>query len=303
MPLWSPSANLQSRVSRATGGQVRVLAVEDTEALKALLAADPVGSVSVAAAVRSRGTAAPGKGRSGALILGIDDDDGGSSGQPTLASACWLGSNIIPVHADAEAAVHYGQAAAALRRRVSSIYGRSEAVLELFDATGWGNYREIRSDQPLMSIDSQPLITPLPGVRKSRIEEFAAVERACAAMFTEELGFSPYQQGTSQYRDRVRGLINAGHSLIAVDPESRQITFKAEFGAVTDQAVQVQGVWVNPQWRGQGLATPGMAAVVRHGLKMAPQVSLYVNAYNTPAVRAYERVGFTQVGSFSTVLF
>jgi uncharacterized protein len=31
--------------------------------------------------------------------------------------------------------------------------------------------------------------------------------------------------------------------------------------------------------------------------------SLYVNAFNTPARRAYERIGFEQVGSFATVLF
>jgi predicted GNAT family acetyltransferase len=31
--------------------------------------------------------------------------------------------------------------------------------------------------------------------------------------------------------------------------------------------------------------------------------SLYVNAYNTPARAAYGRVGFSQIGSFATVLF
>lgn len=303
MPLWSPSANLQVRVARASGGQVRVLEDADTAALNGLLAADPVGTVSVAAAVSSRGTAAPGRGRTGALILGIDQENAEANDQPELAAACWLGANIIPVCAGAQQAETFGRVLAALRRRVSSIYGRSEPVLELFDTTGWGNHREIRAEQPLLVMTEEPQLEPLPGVRKSRIEEFAAVERACAAMFTEELGFSPYTQGTSQYRDRVRGLIQDGHSLIAVDQETRKIMFKAEFGAVTSQAVQVQGVWVHPQWRGRGLAAPGMAAVARHGLKLAPQVSLYVNAYNTPALRAYERVGFSRVGSFSTVLF
>ncbi|HUW17503.1 MAG TPA: GNAT family N-acetyltransferase, partial [Actinomycetes bacterium] len=32
-------------------------------------------------------------------------------------------------------------------------------------------------------------------------------------------------------------------------------------------------------------------------------VSLYVNAWNVAARRSYERVGFDQVGCFSTVLF
>jgi len=40
-----------------------------------------------------------------------------------------------------------------------------------------------------------------------------------------------------------------------------QVMFKAEIGAVTPQACQVQGVWVRPELRGRGLAVAGMAAV------------------------------------------
>jgi predicted GNAT family acetyltransferase len=47
-----------------------------------------------------------------------------------------------------------------------------------------------------------------------------------------------------------------------------------------------------------------MAAVVASCLRdVAPAVSLYVNDFNAPARRAYERVGFTEVGVFASVLF
>jgi predicted GNAT family acetyltransferase len=47
-----------------------------------------------------------------------------------------------------------------------------------------------------------------------------------------------------------------------------------------------------------------MAAVVVACLReVAPAVSLYVNDFNAPARRAYERVGFRQVGTFMSVLF
>ena len=59
--------------------------------------------------------------------------------------------------------------------------------------------------------------------------------------------------------------------------------FKAEVGAATPQACQVQGVWVRPESRGQGLAAPGMAAVVVEAARsIAPLVSLYVNDFNAP---------------------
>jgi predicted GNAT family acetyltransferase len=66
----------------------------------------------------------------------------------------------------------------------------------------------------------------------------------------------------------------------------------------------VQGVWVDPEYRGQGLAAGAMAAVVRDALRrVAPTVSLYVNDYNAPARRVYARCGFVPHGSFATVLF
>lgn len=299
MPLWSPSANPHAQVARATDGAVRILSDADTPGLKAVLDTDPVAHVSIAAALDQRGTAAPGKGRNAALILGSDDPSTGA-----LASVCWVGSNIIPAGADAAGGALFGQALRALRRRVSSIYGRSEPVNALLRSTGWTNYREVRDRQPLMvATEPSAQVDPLPGLRTSGMDEFRAVERACAAMFTEELGFSPYEQGAGLYRDRIRSLIQAGHSLISVDPETQHIVFKAEFGAVTEDAVQVQGVWVHPRWRGQGLAAPGMAGVIDYGLKLAPRVSLYVNSYNAPAIRAYRRVGFRDCGTYTTVLF
>ena len=66
----------------------------------------------------------------------------------------------------------------------------------------------------------------------------------------------------------------------------------------------MQGVWVPPDRRGEGLATRGMAAVVELVRReVAPVVSLYVNEWNDPARAAYERVGFRETARFSTIMF
>jgi hypothetical protein len=66
----------------------------------------------------------------------------------------------------------------------------------------------------------------------------------------------------------------------------------------------VQGVWVDPAMRGNGLSVHGMAALVEEALRtIAPTVTLYVNDYNAAARAAYRRVGFTDVGTFMSVLF
>ena len=82
------------------------------------------------------------------------------------------------------------------------------------------------------------------------------------------------------------------------------MVFKAEVAAASPHACQVQGVYVDPSRRGEGLAAAGMAAVVRLALRdIAPVVSLYVNEHNRPARAAYARTGFQQTGTFSTIMF
>ena len=86
--------------------------------------------------------------------------------------------------------------------------------------------------------------------------------------------------------------------------EGGEVMFKAEIGAVSRAACQVQGVWVAPAHRGRGIGTAGTAAVVEYArTTIAPVVSLYVNDFNAPARAAYRRVGFRDVGQYASVLF
>jgi predicted GNAT family acetyltransferase len=135
------------------------------------------------------------------------------------------------------------------------------------------------------------------------MEDFDLVYPACVAMFTEEVGVSPSGgDGGVLYRARVAELIRAGRSFARI--ENGQVVFKAEIGAVTPYACQVQGVWVHPDVRGRGFSVHGMAGVVSESLRtFAPIVSLYVNDYNTRARAAYQRVGFTDIDTFMSVLF
>jgi uncharacterized protein len=123
------------------------------------------------------------------------------------------------------------------------------------------------------------------------------------AMFTEEIGVSPLAgDGGALYRGRVRELVEQGRAFARI--EDGVVLFKAEIGAATHEVCQVQGVWVHPSLRGRGLSVTGTAAVVALAREhIAPAVSLYVNDYNTAARRAYVRVGFRQVGTFTSVLF
>ncbi len=98
--------------------------------------------------------------------------------------------------------------------------------------------------------------------------------------------------------------VGTGRSFARLD-QNGKVVFKAEIGAATRQACQIQGVWLEPlpEYRGQGLAAPGMAAVMRYALAdIAPLVSLYVNDFDAPQGDVH-RVGFQEIGAFMSVLF
>jgi predicted GNAT family acetyltransferase len=158
-----------------------------------------------------------------------------------------------------------------------------------------------------MAITRGPAAAPDPALRRSTLAELDIVLPACVRMFTEEVGYSPVAGGGGPYVQRVRSLIADGRSFIrtATTPRGREtVAFKAEVGAVAGTVAQIQGVWVDPLFRGRGWSVAGMAAVVGAVREsIAPVVSLYVNNYNERALAAYRRVGFEQVGTFSTVLF
>jgi hypothetical protein len=272
-----------------------VLDDRDVPAALALLNEDPVSNVFVISRVEAAGLEPA---RLGAQMWGYSVD-----GQ--LVALCYAGANLVPVGYDRAALHTFAHYALSHGRRCSSIVGPAVAVETMWEvlAPRWGPARDARLRQPLMVTTAPPLTAPDTAVRRVRLDEVDILLPASIAMFTEEVGVSPLGgDGGALYRTRVRELVAAGRSFARID--NGQVVFKAEVGAVTTSACQVQGVWVDPSVRGRGLSVSGMAAVVAACLRdLAPAVSLYVNDFNAPARRSYERVGFKEVGTFASVLF
>jgi predicted GNAT family acetyltransferase len=278
--------------------QARVLDADDEGAVRELLATDPVGTCMLAGRVETHGT---GTAALGAPLWGLHTGH-------RLDAVCLAGANLIPIArpgTEREAASAFAERARRAGRRCSTIVGPAAAVLPLWEllAPSWGPAREVRARQPLLAIEGPPAVPAEPRVRPVQLAELETLLPAAVAMFTEEVGVSPTRaDGGAAYRARVAELVRAGQSLAWI--EDGQVLFKADVGAVSRAACQVQGVWVAPQFRGQGIGQRGTAAVVEYArTAIAPIVSLYVNDYNRAARAAYDRVGFRQVGTYASVLF
>lgn len=272
----------------------RLLDDADLADVQAFLATEPIAGCLIANRTEAAGLQPR---RLGAELWGY--------GGARLDAVCLSGSNLVPLGDSREAQTGFAERALRQGRRCSSIVGTQLAVDVLWERLEpeWGPAREVRTGQPLMAVSASPNVAPDPGVRRVRVQELDVLMPACVAMFTEEVGVSPLgSDGGRGYRNRVRELIGGGRAFARI--EDGEVVFKAELGAVSALACQIQGVWVHPSRRGQGVGTAGTAAVVTAALRsVAPVVSLYVNGYNEPALRAYERIGFTRVGTFMSVLF
>jgi uncharacterized protein len=276
---------------------VRLLDSRDTRDALDVVAHDPYANVFVGSRIHTVGLDSW---RLGAEVWGYP-----ATG--ALQSLCYAGANLVPVEATSAAVDAFAERAISQGRRCSSIVGPADAVGGLWALLEphWGRPRTIRARQPMMVVTRRPgpEIWRDQRVRQVAVTELDILLPASVAMFTEEIGISPVAgDGGVLYRSRVRELIESGRSLARVDDD--RVVFKAEIGAVTPRACQLQGVWVDPALRGRGLAVAGMAAVVDHALeRVAPAACLYVNDYNAPARAVYRKVGFEECGTFMSVLF
>ena len=278
-------------LSRVTDDR-QVSVVRDLDAVRVVLEADPVASCMVACRV---------------LDFGVDPNAIGGelwTRRSPAESLCYTGANLIPLRGSVEDLAAFADKALSVPRRCSSLVGRAELVLPLWQRLepGWGVARDVRADQPLMALHGAPHCAADPGVRPVRMEELDAYLIAAIEMFIGEVGIDPrLGDGGRSYRRRVAGLIAAGRAWARF--ERGEVVFKAEIGSQSPTVGQIQGVWVHPDWRGRGLGAAGTAAVSGAVLRGGRIPSLYVNGFNHVARASYTRIGFTQIASFSTILF
>lgn len=263
----------------------------ESAAVLRALDADPIASCMVAARVQRHGL------RPSALR-------GELWSRGSVARAlCFSGGNLVPLWGEREDLHAFADRAVRHPRRCSAVVGRTELALPLWEQLEpeWGQAREVRPEQPLLALTGPSQVEPDLRVRQVRPSELEPYLVAATAMFIEEVGVDPRaQDGGKAYRLRIQSVIASGCAWARFD--GGRVVFKAEIGASSDRVGQINGVWVAPDMRGGGLGTAGTATIARAIERAGHTPSLYVNEYNHAARRSYEKIGFTQVATFSTIL-
>jgi uncharacterized protein len=273
---------------------IRQLGESERTTVERILDQDPYAGAQVAERVSAHGL---NWWRSDGRIYGY--------GTGRVESLCWSGAHLVPVCGTPASVAAFANLLGSDPRICSSIIGRSDAVLDLWSRLShqWGPARDVRPNQPLLVADREAVVPADPEVRLVRPGEVDQLFPAAVAMYTEEVGVSPLaDDGGRGYKRRIAELVRGKRAYARFLGD--RVIFKAELAIITRRTTQIQGVWVDPEFRGHGLATHAMAAVLADALRrVAPTVSLYVNDYNTAARRVYQRCGFQDQGAFATVLF
>ena len=282
------------------GTRLVTLAESDRPRLAELLDTDPVQHIFLSSRVAQFGLAPD---RLGCPVLGFER-------RGRLVAVLHCGSNLFLVGDDPDALDAF-VGALGRRMQTQSIVGPSAVIPAFLDrlqrrwGPSWSGARSIRPHQPVMRIDTDATVPPDARVRRIELPDAGPYFEAAVKMYTEEVGASPLDASNS-YRFYVHSLIRAGRCFGAVHKDQSgldRVWFKADIGAIDRQYCQIQGVWLAPSLRGRGLSEPAMAQAVALARRSWPVVSLYVNSFNTRALRLYQHIGFRQVGELATVLF
>jgi uncharacterized protein len=152
----------------------------------------------------------------------------------------------------------------------------------------------VRLNQPVYALSRRLDYPDLTTARYSVLRDLDPLVPACAAMHREEVGIDPLERDAAGYRERIRELIEKKRSVIRV--LDGRIVAKCEYSAVTNEAVQLMGVWTHPHYRRRGLSRELLREVCGHLSRRSKTVTLFVNDFNRPAVELYESLGFRRIG-------
>ena len=222
----------------------------------------------------------------------------------SLRSALYVGPNVVPVDLCEESAEVFAEQLQNQGRTCASIVGERIDVESLWRRLEphWQAPRLKRNSQPYMVLENR--LTPTaPDVRSISTSDLDSYLLASAAMFTSEVEIDPSLLAGMGYRMRVQDTLRRGLAFGVTD-SSGLTRFKTDVGCVTADYCQIQGVWVHPEYRGLGLSEAWLGTTIALiQREFAPNVCLYVNDFNRPALSLYRRLGFREIAEYQTIFF
>jgi predicted GNAT family acetyltransferase len=128
------------------------------------------------------------------------------------------------------------------------------------------------------------------------LHQVAAVQ---AALAYQESGVSPLQKDRAGFLFRCQQRIERHRVWTLI--RSGEVIFKADIISETPDAIYLEGIYVNPNYRNKGLGSRCLRQLGRELLNRAQSIVVLVNENRTNAHRFFQRVGFVPSSVYDTL--
>ena len=147
---------------------------------------------------------------------------------------------------------------------------------------------------------SRPATREICGLRLATFEDLGIVMTAHARMACEELGFvNPIVADPKGFPERCARRIQQRRVWVLI--ENGSLVFKADIVADTPDAIYLEGIYVNPEKRGQGYGLSCLRQLSESLLRRTRAICLLVNERNHKAHAFYHRAGFRLQCYYTTI--
>ncbi|HEX8355040.1 MAG TPA: GNAT family N-acetyltransferase [Pyrinomonadaceae bacterium] len=140
---------------------------------------------------------------------------------------------------------------------------------------------------------------PVPGLRPATLEDLMLVMPVHAAMAYEESGVNPIDADLPGFRLRCARRIENGRVWVLV--EGGELVFKADVASETPECTYVEGVYVEPASRQQGMGLRCLSQLGRTLLERSETLCALVNEQNLVAQSLFLKAGYRLRGYYDTI--
>ncbi len=128
------------------------------------------------------------------------------------------------------------------------------------------------------------------GLRLATAEELIPIAEAHAEFAFEESGVNPLEKDREGFLKRVLRRIEQGRIWVVFNED--KLVFKSDIVAETTEVMYLEGIYVNPEYRGKGIGANWLSQLSRTLLEKVKHVCLLSNVDFQQAHHAYLKAGF-----------
>jgi predicted GNAT family acetyltransferase len=269
---------------------VEKLTNQDRTEVLAFLAERPIHTVCMAGFIRDNGLESP---LNRGTFYGCRNSEGRIEGVALIGH-----TTLIEVRTDG--ALKEFALVAQICSNTFMIMGEQERIEQF-----WNHYADEGQEIRLICREllfelRNPVQVPvtIEGLRLATIDDLDLIAPVHAAMAEAESGVNPLSKDPVGFLQRCARRIEKGRVWVLV--EDGQLIFKADIQADTPDVIYLEGIYVNPAKRGQGIGRGCLAQLTQNLLRSSKSICLLVNENNEKAHSFYRLANFKLRGYYYT---